>query len=303
MIHRRRICSGVDWLCLAGRDIGHYRLGTRLGSGKFGTVYSGSHRRSGDAVAIKVEPEDARLLRLPNEARVYRSLGRLNCPRMRWFGRAHGHLALVMDRVGPSLRSIHREASLRLSAETVQRVGLQLLHRLEALHSTGWMHLDIKPSNVAVTQTMRAGARMSPDDISWTLLDFGLARRWCDPHTGEHTPDVARRGAVGTGTFASLTNHKGEPLGRRDDVESLAFTLAYLHEGRLPWSHVEAPTKRERFALVLAEKRRASVEEIQGGLPDTFADFLHAARQLRYDEPPDYELLRRLLRGASHGVG
>jgi len=129
----------------------------------------------------------------------------------------------------------------------------------------------------------------------WAVIDFGLSRRWCDVVSGSPVPSTKRRGVVGTGRYASLSNHMGEMLGRRDDIESLALTLAYLHEGRLPWSDVSAPTKNERFSLMLASKQLASPEAIMGTLPDSFSDFLRAARRLRHNEKPDYAMLRALL--------
>ena len=127
------------------------------------------------------------------------------------------------------------------------------------------------------------------------LVDFGLARRWREPQTGEHVLPVRRRGVVGTGRFASLSNHCGEPLGRRDDLEALGFTLAFLRGGRLPWSGLMAPSKAERFALMLESKRNASLEEIGADLPPAFTDYLHAVRELQYDESPKYAVLERLL--------
>jgi casein kinase 1 len=159
--------------------------------------------------------------------------------------------------------------------------------------------LDVKPANILGPDPSAARAVAGCASAQWTLVDFGLARRWCDQQTGEHTPDVRRRGVVGTGRYASLANHSGEPLGRRDDLESLALTLAFLHEGRLPWSAhdsaLPAPTKPERFALMLAEKQRACVDEIAGTLPSHFREYLRAVRLLRYDERPNYGVLRALL--------
>jgi len=130
-----------------GTLVGPYLLGAPIGVGKFGTVYNGVHRQTGAAVAIKVEADDGRQLRLPTEASVYRSLGRKYRPRMRWFGRAHGHVALAMDRLGMSLRRAQqRKAGMRLDLDVVVNVGLQVLKHLELLHSKGFLHLDVKPA-------------------------------------------------------------------------------------------------------------------------------------------------------------
>ena len=304
---------------LAGCSIGHYRLGPRIGSGKFGTVYGGVHRRSGDLVAVKVEPEGRTKPRLPLEYRVYRTLGRSHVPRMRWYGRAHGHLALVMDRTGPSLRAVHRNAETRLNhLELLQLVGVQVIHSLENLHDLGWLHLDVKPANIVAATLLPshvaassrgcelAGAAAAasceltnPQPAAaartWTLLDFGLSRAWADSVAPPGKSDKPARSVVGTGQFASLTNHLGEPLGRRDALESLAFTIAYLHAGSLPWTGVQAPTKADRFNRMLSIKQDAPVTQIAAGLPTSFAEFMHAVRGMRHDERPDYPALRRLL--------
>ena len=281
---------------LAGASVAHYDVARKLGGGNFGTVYSGCHRRTGEPVAVKVEAHDSKQPRLPNEARVYQALGRQNPPRMRWFGRYSGHYVLVMDRLGPSLRTVHHASGTKsLDLRTLQRVGRDVLQRLEILHELGWLHLDVKPANI-VTSLDRSRSQVSNlEGTSYHLLDYGLARRWCDSSTGLHKANPPRRGVVGTGRYASLTNHLGSQLGRRDDVESLAYTLAFLRNGSLPWSGVAAPTKAERFELMLNSKQRASFDEIATGMPASFKGFLAHVRSLAYNERPKYGLLHTLL--------
>lgn len=235
------------------------RTSDRLGSGHYGIVLAGVHRCTGQRVAIKIEPEcDGKTPRLAKEADVYHSLeGADGVPRLHWFGRAHGHFAIVCDRLGPSLRAIHRAAGLALDAHAVQHVGTQALQRLEVLHDLGWLHLDVKPANLLCppVPNVTDGAEEDAATLSSALaaapmlfcIDYGLSCRWAD----DSQTATPRRGVVGTGRFASLTNHEGEPLGRRDDVESTLLMLAYLRKGRLPWSGLHAPTKRE-----VAEARR-----------------------------------------------
>ena len=68
-----------------------------------------------------------------------------------------------------------------------------------------------------------------------------------------------------------------------------------LRRGRLPWSGLSAPTKRERFALMLQRKQRTSIDELSEGMPRGFEAALRVARGLAHDERPDYHELRRLL--------
>lgn len=50
--------------------------------------------------------------------------------------------------------------------------------------------------------------------------------------------------------FASVNAHSGFELSRRDDIESLLYTLMYLHKSTLPWRVVQAKKKSERHEIV-----------------------------------------------------
>ncbi|GMQ10556.1 hypothetical protein CsSME_00053507 [Camellia sinensis var. sinensis] len=93
-----------------------------------------------------------------------------------------------------------------------------------------YVHGDVKPENFLL------GTPGTPDEKRLFLVDLGLATRWRDASTGLHVeydqrPDVFR----GTVRYASVHAHLGRIGSRRDDLESLAYTLIFLLRGRLPW--------------------------------------------------------------------
>ena len=281
------------------------RTTSKLGSGNYGTVLAGMHAKTGAKIAVKIEPDgsgdadrarQSARTRLSREAEVYRDVdGFRGFPRMHWFGRAHGYIALVLDRLGPSMREVHQESKLELDAHAVRHVGREALLRLEALHDAGWLHMDVKPANLLLPRICGDDVTADESEPLLHLVDFGLSRRWT--RAVELPPEPRRRRAVvGTGRFASLANHEGEaPLGRRDDVESTLLSLAYLRLGRLPWTGLNAPTKRERFALMLDSKREVSIRELSVGMFDGFEAALTRVRALDAGERPPYEELRSML--------
>jgi hypothetical protein len=66
---------------------------------------------------------------------------------------------------------------------------------------------------------------------------------------------------VGTALFASMNAHKGMELSRRDDIESLIYTLIYLHVGTLPWKNINIKSKSERHSVIMMMKEELITSE------------------------------------------
>jgi hypothetical protein len=110
-----------------------------------------------------------------------------------------------------------------------------------------------------------------------------------------HIPYINMRGLTGTAVFASIHSHLGWELGRRDDLESLAYILIYFLRGSLPWQSLGHQGVKEDF--VLKVKQQINVHDLCHNLPVEFCKFLEYTRSLSFDDKPDYNHLYDLLDG------
>ncbi|KAJ0939641.1 putative protein kinase CK1-CK1-Pl family [Helianthus annuus] len=106
-------------------------------------------------------------------------------------------------------------------------IAVEALSILEQLHLRGFVHGDVKPENFLL------GQPGTPNEKKLYLVDLGLGTHHLVINHVEYDqkPDVFR----GTVRYASVHGHSGRTGSRRDDLESLAYTLIFLLRGKLPW--------------------------------------------------------------------
>lgn len=156
---------------------------------------------------------------------------------------------------------------------------------LEQFHNKGFIHRDIKPDNFVT------GPETYSDKIY--IIDYGLCKRYFDCPTGRHIPFRNDRKLTGTARYASINNHLGCEQSRRDDLESLSYTLIYFMKGRLPWQGVQPNQKRGRNEQILHSKQSFDIDFLCRGLPDEMAIFMLYCRSLSFEDKPDYVSLRK----------
>eukprot|EP00667_Euglena_gracilis_P007723 EG_transcript_7802 len=276
----------------------HFCIGDRIGFGSFGDVFEGKCLLSGDYVAIKVEPTNAKYSLLMHESRIYKTLNggaSEGIPRLHWCGTQGAYRLMVTEMLGPSLENLLVACHGSLSLSTTLQLADQMLARIEYIHSLGILHRDIKPENMLMG-TGRNAHRLY-------FIDFGLAKRFRNPKTGEHNPIQTGRQLVGTARYASVNSHLGFEQGRRDDLESIGYLLVYLLRGRLPWQGLSIVDGDANYSVIGEKKLDIPLEELCEGLPEEFAEYLYTTRMLGYADEPDYAALRRLFRAARARLG
>ncbi|XP_040377578.1 casein kinase 1-like protein HD16 [Oryza brachyantha] len=264
-----------------------YRVDKKLGKGGFGQVYVGRRMLANGPgaaeVALKFEHRTSKGCNHgpPYEWQVYNTLGGIHgVPRVHYKGRQGEYYVMVMDMLGPSLWDVWNNNSHTMSVEMVACIAIEAISILEKMHSKGYVHGDVKPENFLL------GPIGTPEEKRLFLVDLGLATKWKDSSTGQHVeydqrPDVFR----GTVRYASVHAHLGRIGSRRDDLESLAYTLVFLLRGRLPWQGYQGENK---GFLVCKKKMATSPESLCCFCPQPFREFVEYVVNLKFDEEPNY---------------
>lgn len=127
------------------------------------------------------------------------------------------------------------------------------------------------------------------------IIDFGLAKRFLIKGTKEHIPFINGKPLIGTPKYASLNAHLGFEQSRRDDLESLGYSIIYMLKGSLPWQGIKARNE-ELYQKIMEMKRNIKIEDLCQGCPAIIAQYMHYCRNLNFEEEPNYECLRILFR-------
>jgi serine/threonine protein kinase len=269
----------------------------KLGLGAFGTVYKGTF--NGETVAVKVEMSKESNS-LVDEVKIYNHIHSdkkhpyTGLPKCLYYNsNEKSYRILVLPMLGSNLEDLQEENKGRVfSLRTTMIIAYQVLEHLKFIHSQGVVHKDIKPANMVILSNRGSG------QASVSLLDFGMSRHYLH-RDGTHIKNRHKKMIEGTVRFMGIHTHKAYETSRRDDFQSLAYTLIYFLKGRLPWQGLRKHgrksmseiTKREKIYKV---KQATSSSDLCDGLPSIFEKFLKYSLKLEFSEKPDYDLWRKI---------
>ncbi|MGK3962544.1 protein kinase [Sorangium sp. So ce118] len=212
---------------------GRYHLIRPLGEGGMGSVWAAEDIRLKRDVAIKLlsrslaESVDLRR-RFEREAIAAARLRSPHIVTIHDYGfDSRGRPYIVQDLIlGRDLRAI-LERETHLDRGRAARLAIQACKALDAIHSEGLIHRDIKPGNFIIT-------RISGGEEHLILLDFGIAKAVDGVREGVNTTTGV---LLGTPHYMSPEQIRiGDDVDKRTDIYSLGATLYETVSGRKPFS-------------------------------------------------------------------
>ncbi len=263
---RARSASGAT-LFPGAKLAGRYEILKMLGEGGMGTVYKAKDTELDRLVALKViRPEYANhpetIRRFKQELILARQITHRNVIRIFDLGIADSFKFITMDYVeGRDLSKILSERG-KFSVNDGCEIVRQICSGLEAAHSEGVVHRDLKPQNVMLDAQGRV-----------FLMDFGLARSM-------ELVGMTRTGAlIGTPTYMSPEQARGEKADVRTDIFALGVIFYEVLTGKRPYK--DEPMM---ATLIRRTKELATPPcQVDPSVPQAISDIVMKCLQIKTD--------------------
>jgi len=289
-------------------------LGKPIGVGGFGELYMAAFKSPNGALSpekfvVKVEPhsngplfvEVHFYLRATKQSemdkfKAEKGLAHLGVPRLVANGshmrNQQNYRFLVMERFGSDLqRILDNSEGQRFTVKTACSIAIQVIDSLEYIHRQGYVHKDVKGSNLLV------GLGMDGQHLVH-LVDYGLCSKYKINNLHKQYRHDVRWAHEGTMEYTSRDAHIGS-ASRRGDLEVLFYNLIEWFGGSLPWDRELASPQVTKTAKFLAFRQMGKFLRIcfRGNkFPLFLIKFMKYISTLMFEDEPDYDFLRGVIK-------
>ncbi|KAF8366549.1 hypothetical protein PRIPAC_84378 [Pristionchus pacificus] len=260
---------------------GKYIVKKKLGEGSCGQVYL-VHDKNENSLAMKVEAKmknrEEEILKM--EIYVLKKMqNSKHVCRFYSSGVQSNYSFVIMSLLGNELSELRRRCpGRRMCHSSVLRIAIQAVTGVEDMHNVGFIHRDLKPTNLAIGNKLKHAV---------FLFDFGLARQIMTMKDGKLTLREPRKKVSFRGTvrYCSINVHQAKEQGRHDDLWSILHSMIELATGTLPW---KGSTRKD------AEKIKSTVTEKQlfRGVPRSLLFLYKQLLPLQYADTPNYAVIK-----------
>ena len=261
-----------------------YKPIKKIGFGSFGNIYLTKRIEDKKLFAMKTEKKNLNKKQLETEAFFLFTLQGFGIPKFISYGRTKNYNILIETLLDRNLREL-KENQKTLSLQDVCLIGIQILDRLEWIHSKNIIYRDIKPENFLI-------GKDDPNIIY--IIDFGMCKKYRSSKTGKHI--LPKKTGVIDGTVKYLSIHilRGKESSRRDDLIALGYMLIYLYKGSLPWDTDSKQLYVQIYKKFFFLKSTNSNGNYFKNIPKEFVEFINYNNNLKFEQEPDYDYLRSL---------
>ncbi|MDQ3169007.1 MAG: protein kinase [Acidobacteriota bacterium] len=286
---------------MIGTRVSHYDIIRALGSGGMGIVYEAEDTQLGRRVALKFLPaalccDPAALERFQREARAASALNHPHICTVYAIEQWEDQHFIAMELLdGQTLAA--RIGGGPVDAPAVVETAAQIADALGSAHAKGIVHRDIKPANIFINERGQV-----------KLLDFGLAKYGSTAELNGQADTMTAVGltmpgtAMGTVSYMSPEQARGQLTDARTDLFSLGTVLYQMSTGKLPF---QGDTAAVAFDAIL-NRDPVPVMQLNPALPEALGRVIEKAlekdRDLRYQSATDLRTdLIRLRRDLESG--
>ena len=252
-----------------------YEITQLLGEGGMSYVYKATDKQLQRTVAIKtlkpnyVEQEKF-VERFKREAQTAANLNHPNIVQIFDWGIGDEPFFVMEYIEGNTLTSIIANKKI-VSMNDILFIGAQVASGLQAAHSQGLVHRDIKPGNIMITPQGKV-----------KVTDFGIVS------LQNEESDITKTGSIlGTASYISPEQAQGKPVSKESDLYSLGTVLYELITGRPPFEGDTPIATATKHITDKPEKLSTFRGNIPKGVENAVLKLLHKYPKDRFKNAED----------------